>query len=105
MCCVEGCMKESTHESTALKRDIPLKPNTSNKQPRTFGLCLDHFLSESRDPTLPSSSGESGRMGLRGSHAPVDDGGMDDGPNADDYTMAGGWDDPNAKVGHHCVVF
>eukprot|EP00026_Physarum_polycephalum_P000756 Phypoly_transcript_00757.p1 GENE.Phypoly_transcript_00757~~Phypoly_transcript_00757.p1 ORF type:complete len:1255 (+),score=263.32 Phypoly_transcript_00757:153-3917(+) len=93
-CSIEGCTKESTHEAITLKKDAHIKPNIANRHQGKFGLCLDHFLSESRDP---HSHGDSGRMGRRRSSVSVDDGGMDDGGNGDYYNMAGGWDDPNAK--------
>lgn len=58
-------------------------------------------MSESRDASLPPSThGESGRMARRDSSASVEDSGMDDGGNADEYGSAPGWDDPNSKVGH-----
>jgi hypothetical protein len=92
VCCIEGCLKESSYESTALKRDVPMKPNVANKTSKTFGLCLDHFISESNTPAWQ------GRLG-RGSNASVEEEGSEDGVMGDEYNMGGNWaDEVGTKV-------
>lgn len=92
VCCIDGCTKESAYEVSALKREIPLKPNAANRANKGFGLCLDHFIMERDAP----SSGQ-GRVGRRGSNASVEDDASENGMNDDDYNGSQ-WDDPSGKV-------